>query len=130
MDSSSEEEFYSIPVGEPLPMASDSTAYQERFPLGEHKEFPELQGDVSLYVPRVDATRMTSSPHDYYRIPALHLASGAPVYLVAPTTIPCPGLIFRDYPEFAPVPVMRPMDLKDWQFKELRTAQVMCRFYD
>ena len=129
-DSSSEEEAYQIPLGETLPMSSDSTDCRERFPLGEHTSFPDCRGEVSLYVPHVEAAQMTSLPHDYYRVPALHLASGAPVYLVAPTTIPCPGLIFRDYPEFTPVPVMRPIDLQAWQSKELRTAQVMCHFYD
>ena len=130
VDSSSEEECNQLPVGEPLPMNSDSTAYQERFPLGVHKDHQDIAGDVSLYVPHVEAVQMDSQPHDYYRVPAIHLASGAPVYLVAPTSIPCPGLLFRDYPAFAPVPVMSPLDLKDWKHTERRTVQVMCEFYD
>ena len=51
VDSSSEEECNHLPVGEPLPMDSDSTAYQERFPLGVHKGHQDIGGEVSCMFP-------------------------------------------------------------------------------
>ena len=56
-------------------MNSESTAYQDRFPLGVHEGHEDIGGEVSLYVPRVEAVRMESEPFDYYRVPAIHLAS-------------------------------------------------------
>ena len=66
----------------------------------------------------VEAVTMPGEPHSYYHIPAVHLASGAPVFLIAPMTIPSPGIVFRDYPEFGPMPVLPPDALTSWPPKE------------
>ena len=100
--SSSEEDAGEVPLGHALDLPSSSCNWRERFPLADNEAYPDCRGEVSVLSVHVEAVTMPSQPHSYYRIPAVHLASGAPVFLVAPITIPSTGIVFRDYPEITP----------------------------
>ena len=51
---------------------------------------------------------------DRIRVPAIHVATGAPGFLVAPSSVPSAALLFRDVPEFAPAPRVNVEALSAW----------------
>ena len=117
-----------MPVGNPLPMASVSPDWKERFPLGAQASNPDCREGTSILLPRLEPA-LVCGDVGRLRVPAIHLATGAPAFLVAPATVPNPGLLFRDLPEFAPAPALRDTDLEDWPNAELLKVKIACTWH-
>ena len=90
-------------------MTGPSLDLRDRYPLGVSVAQPNCRQVVQLYVPSPQAAVVRDPVgQDMFRVPAIHRRTGAYVILVAPAVINNVGLIFRDCPEFDPVPVNAP----------------------
>ena len=124
--SSVSDELVPMPMGRLLEIPEDdSTDYRVRYPLGTHVTHPSVRKQVSVLVPCPEPA-LVPGDKDMLRVPAVHRATGTPAFLVAPATVPSPGLLFRDVPEFSPVPIMSRDDLKDWPVSKLLAVEVPC----
>ena len=126
--SSESDEIVPMPMGHPLPMASVSPVWEERFPLGVHASHPDCTEGVSVVLPHLEAA-LVYGDVDRLRVPAIHRPTGAPAYLIAPASLPCPGLLFRDLPDFSPAPTMTNADLEDWPNMTMLQILIPCDWH-
>ena len=125
-----------LPRGAPhadVAMVSASCDWRDRYPIGGAEEIPSCRDVVEVYRPLADSL-VVPGPRGgrFFRIPAVHSASGAPAVLLAPSTVISPGVVFRDCPEFEPVS-LDPWPDVDWTDTVYPSqdivvpAAVMCR---
>ena len=95
-----------LAIGDCEDMTGPSLDWRDRYPLGASITEPNCRQLVQMYLPSPQAA-VVEDPvgQDVFRVPAIYRRSGAYVILVAPAVINNVGLIFRDCPEFDPVPV-------------------------
>ena len=114
-----------LPLGETVEMVAGAPDYRDRYPLGPAADYPSCRREVQAFLLSPDAAVVPSpTGQEMFRVPALHRRTRMQAVLVAPTTIGSVGLIFRDCPEFDPVPLGVPTDLTWTRRAGLRT--VLC----
>ena len=95
--------------GDCEPMAGPSLDWRDRYPLGASIDQPHCRHLVQVYLPSAQATVVEDPVGQVmFRVPAIHRRTGAYTILAAPARIGNVGLIFRDCPEYDPVPVNTP----------------------
>ena len=82
-------------------------------PLGALASHPSVRADTSILL-LCPEPALVEGEADRLRVPAIHIATGAPAFLVAPATVPSAALLFRDVPEFAPIPIASVEDMSAW----------------
>ena len=62
-----------------------------------------MHPDVTLVMPTERAELVEINSRQFYRIPATHCATGAPVYLITPIEMGPPSVVFRQFRQFLPL---------------------------
>ena len=81
--------------------------------LGALESHPSVRDETSILLLCAEPA-LVEGETNHLRVPAIHVATGAPAFLVAPATVPSAALLFRDVPEFAPIPLVEVEEMSAW----------------
>ena len=119
-----------VPTGRHLvDFLEDGDSYVERFHMTRPDlALPSVRPLVRVCAPLHFAERVTIGGVPMFKVPAVHMATGALVFLLAPATIGNPGRIFNSCPEFDIVPAAKSPEDCEWLLKfEAKRVNVICR---